>query len=349
MKKVLADHESFVQTVQADDGFKKWAEGVSPEVAGIRKVWLKEFFLVLQLLWEVYQILRKNGFIKFWWETRKVRRALTKMVIVEQEKALISIRDGLIVEAVERRNFGFFFLFGLAVIVSPARAQSLDEEVFGNGIYTTAQKNDAEGKTAALKKAWEREGIRRVAIDVDKALGQLMKISIINLRRRGYHKDANYIASGWKKLEGTLPRIAVLEDRSRKIGDWEPLSAFLSTAYDKLESVLGYDLCKTMHLYLIKSFNYGIPVVILKTCEYGEQEFFFHFVSDDPLVAQPYQGLAPATAFLLAQIGCSIGTFGMGAIAYPICGAVSQLCELAVEKWVAPYLAPKIYAWACTK
>ena len=95
MKRVLVDHVAFVQTVQSDVQFNSWVKEVSPEVVGIQRVWLQELFLILKILWEIYQLLRKYGIIKFWWETRKVTRALAREDITARELALMEIRNRL--------------------------------------------------------------------------------------------------------------------------------------------------------------------------------------------------------------------------------------------------------------
>lgn len=96
MKKVLVDHEAFVQTVQEDGSFTKWVDSVSPRKAGVQQVFIAELFLVLQILWEIYQIMKKFGFFKAWFETMKVRRAMRREEVKDKEVYLMHVRDGLI-------------------------------------------------------------------------------------------------------------------------------------------------------------------------------------------------------------------------------------------------------------
>lgn len=227
-----------------------------------------------------------------------------------------------------------------------AHADSWDVELNGNGIYQTSDHSKAKSKTESLKRSWELGGRIRIADDVDLAMGQLFKIAILNLRHKGFQEDADRISEGWKKFKGTVPRMA-REVSSRKIGDWEPLSMWLSFAYALLEDRLGYSFCHASHLDAIMVFNYTIPVVLLKPCEFPEQEFSIHFCGDTPDTINQRRGLLPETSYFLAQIGCSIATFGAGAVFFFICGPIATLVEVGVEKWVAPYLSGKIYNWAC--
>lgn len=340
-------HLDFVVKVQQDEGFVKWLDKVSPRQSGIQKVWIAELFEILRLLYEIYKIIAGANFIASWWYTGRAARAIAGPG--SQAGKLEALRR-LKADVTPEQTAGTWWVLFIALVFSlcsSAGATSLQEEIFGDGVYTVAQKNEAEKKREAIKKAWEKGRLKKVAYDVDRGMGQLFKIAVLNLRKRGYHTDADWMNAEWKKLQGTLPRI--VESDGRKIGDWEPLSLFISVAFDKLESLLGYELCRTLHLDSLKTFNYCIPVVVLRACQYGEQEFFYHFVHDDPMIFHPYKGLAPVTAYWIASISCSIGTFGGGLILYPICGAVSGLVELSVDKWVAPWLSPKLYSWACSK
>lgn len=93
---VVENHVQFVQVMQQDEDFKKFVDNVSPRVEGIQQVWIAELFMVLKLLWEIYQILKGLGFFKGWLETRKVKRAMKGKTTEQKEVALTSVRDGLL-------------------------------------------------------------------------------------------------------------------------------------------------------------------------------------------------------------------------------------------------------------
>lgn len=99
MKRYVDDHQGFVQTVQEDKEFSRWVDDVSPRSpSGVQQVWIAELFLVLKILWEIYQILKALGWFKGWWETRKVKRAMRGLTATEKENALLKVRDSLIHE-----------------------------------------------------------------------------------------------------------------------------------------------------------------------------------------------------------------------------------------------------------
>lgn len=235
-----------------------------------------------------------------------------------------------------------FVVFGAALCLAASANQAQFEEIHGNGIYSVVQQKRANKKQEALRKEWEDGGLPKLAHRTDKALGGIMKIAIANLRRNGFHQEANELTAGWKRFDGEVVRI--VSDRGRKIGSFAPLSMYLAFAYAILEDRLGYDLCRTLRLSDIHSFNYTIPVVF-RPCEYGLEEFMYHFSKDDPTVPQPYRSLAPILAYWTTNIGCSVATFGAGI--FFVCGIAGSLVELGVERWVAPKLGPVIFSYAC--
>lgn len=95
------NHEVFLQVVQSDADFTAWVDSVSPRVSvapsvpAIQQVWIAELFLVLKILWEIYQILKAKGWFKAWFETRKVKRAMRNLRTADKEIALMKVRDGL--------------------------------------------------------------------------------------------------------------------------------------------------------------------------------------------------------------------------------------------------------------
>lgn len=207
------------------------------------------------------------------------------------------------------------------------------EEIHGNGIYTTAQKKDANNRVVKLEK--EFSDIKRAATQSNLALRAIVKIGVKNLKKHGYYSEAYKMEAQWKTLDGKL--IEAVE--SRNIGDFEPLSDWLAVAYELLELKLGYEICRTLRLTDIKTINYCIRVVF-KPCVYGYANFYDHFVSDER-----YNGLAPVAAYWASNITCSIASYGAGY--FFICSPVSMLVERIVKAKVAPWAAPKIYDRVC--
>jgi hypothetical protein len=219
-------------------------------------------------------------------------------------------------------------------------------EVQGNGVYTVAQENDVSNRVKALQNAWLRGGMKKIAYDVDRSLDGVMRIAIRNLRHHGYRFEATEMEIGWEQHRGEVSRL--LSDRSdRKITDFEPLSQFLATAFWKLHETLGDTIVRALHLDLILTFNFTIKYVFSFMCDHPEQEFYWHFVGDDPSLPLAWKGLAPATTYVLVAMGCNLATFGAGI--YWLCGPLAYLAELSMTRWGAPYLSPKVFNAVCSK
>lgn len=209
-------------------------------------------------------------------------------------------------------------------------------EIHGNGIYSTSQESQAEKHSKKLQRELEEGGLGRMAVRTNFALGGLFKVAVMNLKRRGYYEEANTIERGWRARDGEIVR---LQQEARDIGDFEPLMTWLAVAYEIIEFKLGYNLCYTLRITDLKTFNYTIPVVF-KPCKYTLDDFTEHFVHDER-----YRGLCPVVAYWTTSITCSIATFGAGY--FFICSPIAMLVELGFDKWAAPWLAPKIYNLAC--
>lgn len=206
-------------------------------------------------------------------------------------------------------------------------------EIHGNGIYTTAQKKEAQTKTKAAEKGLR--DIERAATQSNLALRAIFRIAVRNLKAKGYYADAYRMEAKWKSLDGKLIEAV----RNRSIGDFEPISDWLAVAYELLELKLGIDVCRTLRLTDLKTLNYCIKVCF-KPCVYGYANFYDHFVADER-----YKGLAPVISYWTAVITCNIASYGAGY--FFICSPIGMLVERAVLLRVGPWAAPKLYDWAC--
>lgn len=210
-------------------------------------------------------------------------------------------------------------------------------EIHGNGVYQIAEKEKGEKAAEKIANEIATRDLLPLARRTNNALSAIIKIGYLNLKKRGYYKDAVWLEQEWKKFNGSLERIVA--NPNRDIGSFKPLSEYLAVAYEILEYNLGYKLCYTLRLTDIKSLNYAIPVVF-KPCEYGLKEFELHFIHD-----AKYRGLAPVVSYWTTVITCSVASFGAGY--FFICSPLGMLVELGMDKAVAPWLAPKIYNMVC--
>lgn len=234
-------------------------------------------------------------------------------------------------------------VLSLSIAIMPVHAsneisqqdyQAMYEELHGNGIYEVADYDKAGRRAETFRN--EVQDLSRLAERTNSALDGIFKIAVKNLKRKGYDVEAEEIETGWKSWNGKLQ---VLTVSATDIGDFDPLSTWLATAYDKIEAALGYQLCYMLRISDLKTLNFTIPVVF-SPCKYGQDEFTKHFVHD-----AKYRGLAPVVAYWVTTITCSIATFGAGY--FFICSPIAMLVEFAVDKKVAPWLAPIIFEKAC--
>lgn len=227
----------------------------------------------------------------------------------------------------------------IALILSIASEADDYTEIHGKGApYSQGELIIGNRRAARIARDFERRHFRAMAEHSDTALRTILKVGILNLRRRGYKEEANALREGFERFDGEISRI--VDKRNRDIGDFEPLIKWLATAYNVLESKLGYQLCYNLRLSDIKSLNYGLPEVF-NPCLHNELEFEKHFIHDSK-----YRGVAPVVTYWVTVAGCSIGTYAAGII-FPICSPIGMVTEWVMDRKLAPYLAPKIYSWAC--
>lgn len=188
------------------------------------------------------------------------------------------------------------------------------------------------------------------------ALDALLRTAARAMAERGHDDEAKELASGWMRM-----RPYSLGEVNGDVGDHDPLSVWLATAYDKIESVLGKWLCDFLHLSDIKTINFATPVVFhpsekekwcLDTLKSNpsdscEREYARHFVGtkwqrqSDAAAKYKHDGLIPVIAYWTAWGSCEAATFGAGWTI--ICGPVGTGAEFATERWIAPGLSNRIY------
>ena len=209
------------------------------------------------------------------------------------------------------------------------------QEIHGNGAYTVSQHADAEKRISRLE-AELRDQVA-FAVRINLATDAMMNIAEVNLRRKGFKKEADRIRREWPEHDGEIVRI--VEKKGRDIGDFQPWSIWIAAVEAMIELKLGYQLAFTLRLTDLKDIAYD-PAIVFSPCKYGLGEFEKHLYSDPK-----YRGLLPVVAYWTTNITCSIATFGAGV--FFVCSPLSMLVELGVDKVLAPKLAPKIYQWAC--
>ena len=211
----------------------------------------------------------------------------------------------------------------------------------------TYQDDRSSNRTKAQRIADDiAKGEGRLAARTDEAIAQIIKLGARTLRRKGFTADAYHLEDEYNGyFRGFLERM--VKSQERKIGDHKPLSAYLAIAYEILELKLGLTLCSMLHLTDLKTLNYGIPVVF-HACTFPmdavtvprKDEYRNHFAGDGR-----YAGLVPVISYWVVWGFCEAATWGAGW--FFICSPLGTVCEIVMEKYIAPGLSDRIFDRVC--
>ena len=171
-----------------------------------------------------------------------------------------------------------------------------------------------------------------MAARVDRSIDKMVSMSTYFLRREGYDADAARIEIEYGvRFKRYVSRLVAGE---KDIGDYAPLSDFLTRLSETLDQKLGSEIMELTHLEDVRVLNYTVPVVFhLNTIPEGAispAEYKKHFIP-----------LAGITAFWGVSIACDIGTLGSGY--WVICSPAGVIAKFAVVEYIAPPAAPRWY------
>jgi hypothetical protein len=129
---------------------------------------------------------------------------------------------------------------------------------------------------------------------------------------------------------------------TKEMGDHEHLSEWLLDWHNKIHNKIGDELCKFFHTHDLFIINYSIPVVRAPE-SFDLPEYSDHFAGH---MSGPYSfvhhGLAGVVTYWSVNAACSVGTYGMGDIVFA-CSPISSLAEFAMDKYISPKLALKVW------
>ena len=186
---------------------------------------------------------------------------------------------------------------------------------------------DAETKQAMQK-------LDTYAKRADKSLDRMINFSTWLLERKGYKAEADQIRTQYQERYSRGIYNYYMGIVPADLGDHAPLSEWLVTVYNKLESILGPTVMRITHLEDIKVFNYAIPVVFHPKGYNGDSwdmtEYRNHFV--------PFGG---AVSYWVTWGICVGATWGTGAVF--ICAPIGEISKYIVIKKVAPPLSDWVY------
>lgn len=159
------------------------------------------------------------------------------------------------------------------------------------------------------------------------------------LRERGLDAKADEIMADWFYREK-----AFILEPTKDMGDHDPID-WLYRTWKFFDDVLGRELCVASHLDDLWVFAYSIKVVVQCLDQPDETEYARHFVGGDPNAIKLFKGgFAGSLTYWTAIAACS------AFVGYPwsmLCSPVAQLSELAMDRWIAPPLSPRVRSLAC--
>ena len=130
--------------------------------------------------------------------------------------------------------------------------------VYADIVHPIYQEIDLDGQKTAFDSAhrmatsFRKERLVAVERETNFALEAMIKRSCKELRDRGFYGAAEKIEKEWKQTYSFQSQKLVA------IGDFEPLSDWLSALYITLELLLGKDVMKATHLDDIHILNHEI-------------------------------------------------------------------------------------------
>lgn len=211
-----------------------------------------------------------------------------------------------------------------------------------NSFWDQKEKEVTDKALAQIEQ--DMQSLEGIATQANAAIGAIIQKTVQTLKLKGSWRLAREIEQGWKEFDGTIIQIAQSQQRKlsvRNIGDFAPFNQWLSDVYEKTETDLGYAYCLSSRISDLKTINHGL-VVVFNPCQYGYDEFYKHFASNDP----KYRSFLPVVSYWATVLGCYAGSYGTGV--FMICGEVGVLVEELVQQDFAPMIAPQIYGGACS-
>lgn len=219
-------------------------------------------------------------------------------------------------------------MLAVAILLSSLSFATITEDT---SIRTTEEITQTERKHTERMVTSITRGIEtgQLALRTNHALDTIIHLAVWKLRRNGFTTEADDLEADWMtNWFGAIIRV-------RDLGDYAPLSKWLSEVYLKIADLLGPEVVKWLHFDDIQIINYSIPV-IFRPCneQWDRSEYQMHFV--------PFAGVI---TYWSVYLSCGIGTAGIGSVFF--CSPLGMLGEHLMERFAAPPLSNVIWDAAC--
>jgi len=188
------------------------------------------------------------------------------------------------------------------------------------------------GEALKIARYTEKNGLFGISEKTEKTLERIIDRAELKLREKGHSELANKVRNEWEtQYRGVILKMHL---GGRYIGEFEPMSEWLSNLYQKLVDKLGEDICKALHLDDIHIINHTVPVVF-RPCR-GPWE--------KPDYEEHFSALLGVVGYWGVFIGCMIGTSGIGSF---FCSPAGMGAELLLNRFLGPPVARGIYRAIC--
>lgn len=177
-----------------------------------------------------------------------------------------------------------------------------------------------------------------LAKKTDKALNNAIKYAVFTLKRKGLDDKAKQIETEYLERYRNFAFQFALGSLS-DIGDHPPLWIWLDVVEKELRAALGDVVMKTTRLEDLRTFNYGLPIVLSPA---GDERF------DPPVMIskldykQHFVPFAGILGYWTAWGVCTGATYGAGSITF-ICSPIGSICERVIKNKIAPPMSDSIW------
>jgi hypothetical protein len=172
---------------------------------------------------------------------------------------------------------------------------------------------------------------------VDKATKNIVKLAVLILRRKGFTDKADEIEQEYKVYNNFTYMYAI--GAFNDIGDHPPMWEWLDRLEKDLRERLGDFIMKATRLEDLRTFNYGLPIVLQPA---GDERTNPATVISLDDYAQHFIPFSGCLSYWTAWGICTGATWGIGAIVF-ICSPIGMITERIVVTKIAPDLANNIW------
>lgn len=201
-----------------------------------------------------------------------------------------------------------------------------------------AKRIDGEAIAQEIAKSFETDSFQ-AAKYTDQAIENMIQASKVVLTSYGYEDEANAISLEYNLKYKNYAVRQMLGDK--ELGDFPPMSEFLTKVHNKIEDLIGEFLCKMFHLHDLMIINYSMPVVFAPS-KYDLENYIDHSAGHKFGWFWIHHGFYGVVTYWIVNWTCGGFTAGMGIITF-ICGPISGFAESAMDSYIAPPVSEAIW------